>query len=425
VVVTFFPDTRQVALLDVYLKTPLIPDLLRSQFGTRIMVREREAGVTEELYYPKLQSLSVTKKDNTELVGSVGYVSPRLIADAFVERSRKLRSEKNFSEAQTEADKAVLVDPDYARSYLEQGYCLSGLKSESEALVSYVAAANARYGPQDISLAHTEVAMQFWKTKNWLDSVPTEFQQAIAAAPDLDEPHMHYAEFLLEQKKADQAQTELAAAVRLNPGNMEARTLLADYLFGRSQFAEALPQYGALSAWAETPQANTADNAKAELHLRYGTCLSRTQKSADAIAALLKAVQRNASLTAAWSLLGSEYRKSKDFEKAMGSYRSGIKVNPQDFDLNQGLGNALLESGQSDAARRQMEETLRLRPNDAMQRFYLARCWAALNKKKEAISWIQQAIAAGLKDRALLTGDPFLQSLQKDGDFKKLLLTIS
>jgi hypothetical protein len=72
-----------------------------------------------------------------------------------------------------------------------------------------------------------------------------------------------------------------------------------------------------------------------------------------------------------------------------------------------------------------MEQTLRLQPNDPTQRFDMARCWAALGKKKQAIYWIQQAVSAGFRDRARLTGDRFLAPLQKDGEFKKILQQVS
>lgn len=425
VVASFFLDSRQVSRLDVYVKAPLDPELLRPQFGTRVMQRDREAGGTEELYYPKLNALILEGKGAPVRVMAIGYISPRLMADLFVERAQKLRNEKRWDEAQTEADKAVLVDADYARGYLEQGECWLDLKNDNEAIVSFIAGSKAKYNPRIRAMAHARLGGVYWKSRNWADKAQVEFQHAVALAPDLDEAHVRYGEFLQAQKQADQAIAELSLALRLNPGNLQAHNDLGALYYSRSEFAQAMPHYGVISKWAETPAATNDDASKAEWHYRYAICLSRERKSSEAIEVFRKAVQRNSQMAAAWYQLGEQYRAAKDFEKALDSFRSGLKAGPQDPALNRALGNALLESGQIEAARRQMEQSLHLRPEDPGQRFDMARCWAALGKKKQAIHWIQQAVSAGFKDRNQLTGDRFLTPLQKNGDFKKILLQVS
>jgi tetratricopeptide (TPR) repeat protein len=425
VVAGFFADSRQVSRLEVYLKRPLDPEVLRPQFGTRVMVREREGGVTEEFYYPKLNSLILAKNGGAATAIAIGYLSPRLMADLLVERAQELRGERRLDEAQTEADKAVLVDPDYARGYLEQGDCWADLKNETEAIVSFIAGGNAKYSARYRALAHTRLGSLYWRSRNWLDKAPVEFQKALALAPALDEAHLRYGEFLWAQKQADPAVAELSQAIRLNPRNVQAHQVLGSLYYSRSDFAQALPHYAFVSAWAETPASSNNDAAKAAWHYRYAICLGRERKSPEAIEALRKAVQRDPGMIAAWHQLGAEYQVAKEIPKALDAYRSGLKVNSQDFALNQGLGNALLESGQTEAARRQIEQTLRLRPDDAAQRFYMARCWAALGKKKEAIYWIQQAVSGGFKDRSRLVGDHFLAPLQSNGEFKKILQQVS
>jgi tetratricopeptide (TPR) repeat protein len=425
VVATFFADSRQVSRLDVYLKAPLDPELLRSQFGTRVMVRQREAGGSEELYYPKINALILGAKDAPASVVAIGYLSPRLMADVFVERAQKLRNEKQYNDAQTEADKAVVVDPDYARGYLEQAECWNDLKNDSEAIVSLIAAANAKYNSRYRALAHARLGELYWRSRNWSDKSQVEFQQAVSLAPELDQIHLQYGEFLQAQKQIDQAQAEFATAVRLNARNIQAHNLLGALHYGRSEYALALPHYAVVSTWAETPASTNTDAAKAEWDYRYAVCLGHEHKDTEGIEVLRKAVRRNPQMIAAWYQLGNEYRTTKDFEKALDSYRSGLKVSLQDFSLNQALGETLLDSGQTELARRQVEQTLRLRPDDATQRFDMARCWGALGKKKQSIYWIQQAVSAGFKDRARLTNDRFLAPLQKDGDFKKLLQQIS
>ena len=337
VVATFFADSRQVSRLDVYVKSPLDPELLRPQFGTRVMVREREAGASEELYYPKLNALILAKKGVSATVIAISYLSPRFMADLFAERARTLRSEKHFDEAQTEADKAVLVDPDYARGYVEQGDTWAELKNENEAVVSFIAGGNAKYDARYRALAHTRLGVLYWRTRNWVDKAPVEFQQSINLAPDLDEAHLHYGEFLWAQKQADQAVAELTTAVRLNSRNLQAHNVLGEIFYSRSDFAQALPHYAAVSAWGETTASTNPDTAKAEWLYRYGICLDQQRKGPEAIEALRKAVQRNPQMVVAWYQLGQEYQAAKDFEKALDSFRSGLKANPRDLPVSRSV----------------------------------------------------------------------------------------
>jgi len=429
IVVQFFGDTRQVARVDVYLKAPLDPEVLRAQFGTRVMMHDREASEVEELYYPKLNGLIFAGRTAASgaqtRVTAIAYMSPRLMADLFVERSQSLRRENRLGEAQTEADKAVLVDADYARGYLEQAECWIGLKNENEAMVSFIAATKAKYNALSLAAAHVRLGELYWRSRNWGDKALVEFQQAIALEPDSDNAHLRYAQYLRGQNQPDQAVAEFSAAIRLNSGNLDAHHDLADLHYARSEFSKAEIHYGALSTWAETPASRSADSAKAEWHYRFGVCLSKDKKANDAVAAYQKALKRNPQFAPAWLGLGNEYQAMRDWDKALDSYRSGLKASPKDFPLSQALGNTLLEKGPPASARGQIEQALQMKPDDAQQRFYMARCWAALGKKNEAVRWIRQAVAAGFQDRARLTGDRFLAPLQKDGEFKKILQQIS
>jgi tetratricopeptide (TPR) repeat protein len=425
VVVHFFPDSRQVARIDVYLKTPLDPELMRSQFGTRVMLRDREDGGIEELFYPKLHALVLAGRTPDAKATAISYLSARLLADIYVERCNRLMSEKRLDEAQTEADKAVVVDPDYARGYLAQAAYLSDQKNYDEAIVRYLAATNAKYSQRAKGMAHARLADLYWRQKGWLDKAQPEFQKAVAVAPDLDEGHLRYGQFLEAQKRGDEALAELSRAVDLNAQNTQARFQLAALLFNKGDLANALPHYAALSQWADSVSSSSAnDNTKAGIYFSYGACLSRAGKSQPAIDAFTKALQKNPSLIQAYNSLGLEHQRAGNMEKAVESFRNGLKADSKNLALNQNLGNALLEGGKLQEARAQAESALGLKPDDAVQRFNVARCWGALAKKKQALYWVQQAVAGGFRDKSKLTGDHYLALLQKDGDFKKVLLQV-
>jgi tetratricopeptide (TPR) repeat protein len=191
-------------------------------------------------------------------------------------------------------------------------------------------------------------------------------------------------------------------------------------LFAKGDTAGALPHYAALAqALESSPGANHGSEAR--VYFAYGTCLAKAGKSPAAIEAFTKAVQKDPALIAGYNSLGLEYQRAGMADRAVESFRAGLKVDAKNLPLHQNLGNALLDGGRLQEARAQAETALNLKPDDALQRFNVARCWGALSKKKQALTWVKQAIAGGFRDRARLTGDRHLALLQKDGDFKKIL----
>lgn len=421
--VTFFPDTKQVSRLDVFLKAAVPPDALRQQFGNRIMTRDRMGGGIEEIYYPKIHGLVFADRSST--LAAVSYLSPRYVADLYVERFDEFMREKRYDDAQTEADKAVLIDPDYARGYLAQGTYYQSQKNNEEAIVRFIAGTNAKYASRVRATAHARLGALYWADKMLADKAEVEFKKAISIAPELDEAHYLYGTFLDAQKRKEEALARMSAALQLNAGNIGARLFLADAFFQKEDYPQALPHYEALSRWVETRNAGEyKDRFRADTHFRYAYCLAKKGDSTPAIEGYTRALQRDPAFVLAYNNRGREYQSLGDFDKAIEDFRAGLKLDPKHLLLNQNLGRALLESSRFEEAKRQLELALSLHPGNASLTVDLARCWGALGKKKQTLQFVQQAVAAGYKDRSRLTSDRYLSLIQKEGDFKKLLLQL-
>jgi tetratricopeptide (TPR) repeat protein len=425
VTVSFFPDTKQVARLDVYLKSPLPADTLRQQFGNRVIVRDRTGGEVEEIFYPKIHALILRSRSSQESLSAVSYLSPRYLADLYVERFNSLQREKRFDDAQTEADKAVLVDPDYARGYVAQGTWYQSQKNYEEAIVRFSAAANSKYSSRARATAHARLGSLYSRDRILSEKAEPEFKRAISLAPDLDEAHYLYGQFLVARERKDDALAHMVAAVELNPENMPARIALADNYYQREGFDKALPHYEVLSRWVESQDPEERDNRfKAEVHFRNGYCAARKGDARAAIDAYTRAIQKNPGFTNAYNNRGRQHLTLGDYATAIDDFRAGLKIDVKHKLLNQNLGTALLESGRLDEARRQLELSLGLDQSNAGVLLELARCWGAFGKKKQTLHYLQQAIAAGYKDRTRLTSDRYLALVQKDGDFKKMLAQV-
>jgi tetratricopeptide (TPR) repeat protein len=422
VIVTYFADTKQVSRIDIYMKTPMAAEGLRDELGHRVLQRDREDGNSEEIYYPKLMALVLAGKAQGASVIATSFLSARYLADIYIDRcSAKLRNNE-YSDAHDEADKAVLVDPNYARGYLAQGRSFHAQKNYEEAIVRFTAAVGAKYSPISKADAHLWLGYTYWKQKNLLDKAREEYQNAVATAPEQASPHFEFSRFLRAQKQLDRAAAELLRAVELNPDNAEMRLDAVSLFNERKDYPAAIPHYEWLSRWLETDAASDRDqDFKSRLLFEFGYALAGAGQHEKAIQAYERALQRNPNNLTAHNNLGFEYEKRGDPAKAEEQYRIGLKLDPSYLLLNQNLVRLLLATNRPEEARLQAEKALALKSGDTSTMVLIARAWAAQGKKKQALNWIEKAAAAGFKNAAALTDDSSFASLRENGDFKKLI----
>lgn len=415
-------DTSEVARLDAYLKTPLALSEIRDRFGTRVVARDRADGGREEVYFPQLQALVLSGRSPDAPVVAVSHLSPRTMGLIYVARFDDLIAQKNFDEARTEADKAVVVDPDGAEGYLAQGRYFVSQRDYNEALVRLTAASNAKYSAADKYRVQIEIA-RVHEALSAPDKAQAAYRRAIDIAPPPDRPDAHYrlGLFLNGQKKVDEAIVAFAKAVELNAKHLAARRAIADAYFGLKDYTRALPYYEGLGQEAE----KTGGEKDGLVHFRYAYSLKSTGKDAQAVTEYDKALQLPGTHTAAaLNNRGLLHVKAGHYAKGIDDYRAGLQHEPKDVLLNRNLAEALLQSGQAEEARQQAELTASLKPDDQWSAFTVAKCWGALKKNKETVQWLQRAVSSGFSDRQALTTNPFLSRVQGDKKFKLLLAQV-
>ncbi len=420
VVVSYSQDTRQVLRVDVYLKTPLSADLLRDRFGTRVLVRDRKGGGQEEIYYPTLHALVFSSKSADAPVDAIGYLSTRLLHGIYVERAREQLREKRYDEAMTDAEKALVVDADYAGAYVAQGDILMARKNVDEAIVRYLAGTNARYSTPAKGLAYARLGEAYWFEKKWADKAEAAHREAARIAPDLGEAHYEYGRFLRTQKRDDEALPKLVRALELDPGSLNAHFSIADLYWDRQRFKEALPHYEALQQWADA-QVKAAWNTVRQVYQRYGYCVGESGEPDKAIKAFEKIVEREPNNADAWYRMGIYTQKAGALSTGVEHHRRAVTLQPGEFWHQRGLVRALLQAGRHEEALRQAELSLTLEPKDSRRMVEIARCHALTGKKGKANDWIEKAIGAGFNSRQELLADPAFESLRDNGGFKSLL----
>ena len=422
-VISFAPDTLQVARVDIYLKSPTLAEPLRQRFGTRIVSHDRADGGREELFYPQLGGLIFASRSTDAPVVAISFLARRTLGRLYVDRFDALMGQRKFEEARTEADKAVAVDPDGGEGYLAQGRYFLSQKNWDEALVRFTAASTAKYGAADRYYGRLAIARVYAEHKNFPDKATAEFQSAVAMAPPdcRAEAHVAYGRFLAGQKKSDDALAEFEKALDADRSSVMAAEALGDALWSRRDYARALPVYKDLSHHADT---TPAYGGAALAHFRYAYALQGSGKSELAVAQYQKVVTHAELGGSALNNLGAIAEDARNWAAAVDYYQRAVQAAPTAFRHNLNLAQGLNGAGRFSEGERQAQVALRLKPNDPNALFTIAQSWGGQKKKKETLLWLRRAIDAGLKDRAQLTSDPRLEFIQKNGQFKKLLLEV-
>ena len=423
-VISFDPDTLQVARIDVHLKSATLAEPLRQRFGTKIVSRDRADGGREELFYPQLQGLIFSSRAADAPVVAVSFLARRTLGHLYVDRFDALMTQRAYEEARTEADKAVAVDPDGGEGYLAQGRYYLSQRNWDEALVRFTAASTAKYSAADRCRARLAVARVYVDHKNFPDKADEEFRGAVSSAPPelRAQAHLAYGKFLESQKKPDEALAEFAKAVDADGADLAAGEAFGQALWAKGEFVRALPVYKELSRHAD---ATPAYAGGALAHFRYAYALGRAGKAAPAIAEYQKIVTHPELGPVALNNLGGLAEDDKNWVAAVDYFQRSVRASPTVLLHNLNLAQALNGAGRFAEAVHQGQVTLKLKPNDALTMFTIAQSWGGLKKKKETLMWLQRAVEAGFKDRAQLTSDARLAFVQDNGDFKKLLLTVN
>ncbi len=428
VVVAFFPDTLRAERLDVYMKTPLPAQDLRTQFGVQLLSRVRRDGAREELFYPALQAIIFDK--TKEAATAVSYLSPRMLADIYADRFNELIAAKRYKEASVEADKAVLIDPNYSRGYVAQGVYSMSQKDFDQAIARFLAAFDAEYAPRSKALGHLWLGELYAKNKNLPEKGRTEFEAALALAPDYARVHLEYGKFLLEQRSKDHASLEFARALELEPKSDDMRRAVADALYAAHEWAQALPHFQLLVKWiGEKSTLEAPLERKIDLYFRYGYCLEQAKRWDEALAAFETCASLDARQGAAYENRGWIYLQMGRLDAAETEFRKALGINPKDGYANGHLAQVLLKHGRIEEALDYARRALSVMPNAAWVMADIARCLAARGQKKwhaedrrMAIDFLRKAGDAGLRDDGALKNDPYLRKiLAADKDLRTLL----
>lgn len=354
----FVKDTRVLYRLDVRLSSPLPYAEVARQAGRRVLLDPDDAGRVWEYRVPGFLALGYPARPDgpPPAVHELRYASPQLLADRFVARGRKAEADKRWDDALTEFEKATRVDPTYALGYLWMGVAWEGKGDRRQALLHYTAAAQAAYPAAAKAGGHHRAGLLHLEDGQ-AELALRAFNRALAEFPSY--PRAHFQIGLTYHNHLRKPQEALAAyqkAVALKP----------DYDVAHFNI-------GVIHQDARDPRA----------------ALAAFQKAVEHAPTWAKASHRLMALAVG---LGDYPTLERE-----GRRRLGVQADDTVAMVNL----ALALSGQL--------------PERAAVVAFLSSLANEDARLKEALEWLERAVAAGYGDRKMLEDSPHFQKLREQG----------
>ena len=265
------------------------------------------------------------------------------------------RTRESLEQAITHLQRAVAIDPRYARAhsaladcYMSLGLIAGGQTADLFAHAKHEAITALTLDP-NLAEAHTSLAyLKFWQEWDW-HGAESEFQKAIALNPDYATAHQWYAEYLRLMGRFDESEAESAKALQLDPLsliiNMEA----------------GLPYY-----------------------FRH--------QNREAVAHFQRAIDLDPNFALAYVELGWAYEESGQAQKAVETLEKAEQLDDTTPVLV-ALSHAYIAAGKRDAAMRIMQKVEKRAQTSYVPPFLLSSVYVALGERPHSLALLERAYA--------------------------------
>jgi tetratricopeptide (TPR) repeat protein len=240
---------------------------------------------------------------------------------------------------------------------------------------------------------------------HWHDSI-TLYRHATVAVPNNSWAYLRLGQTLFAQGKADEAITNFARALQIEPDFLEPRCDLARALTDQDRLDEALVHYTkalqfkpdfapAHSGMAEVliqqgkpeqaafhyRQALRTQPRNPTIHNGLGTALAMQGELDQAIIHFNNALQLKPDYHQAHANLGAALAQQRKFDDALAHLNEALRINPRSSKALTNIGVLFFEQGKVEEAIASFTSALQIEPNNPQARRYLA---AALKHRDES-----------------------------------------
>lgn len=142
-----------------------------------------------------------------------------------------------------------------------------------------------------------------------------------------------------------EAADQYTAAIALNPAWPEGYSNLGNALVGAGRFDEAIPQFETALEKKYEQTGGVGDEVTGVFHYSMGLALAETDRRADAMEHLRKAIALKFEFAAAHYALGKQFEVLKNYPDAIEQYREALRIEPGMIPARNNLAVVLFYSG--------------------------------------------------------------------------------
>ena len=234
--------------------------------------------------------------------------------------------------------------------------------------------------------------------KNDFDSAEEFLEEAVEFAPDNAEYHYwlgvvygtlaRSASIFSQMSLATGCKDEFESAVKLDPKHIRARIGLIQYLI------QAPGIVGGSKEEAGTHIEKLKELSLYDYYAMKTTLALGEEKYNEATEYMQKAIAVDSTKAEAYNTLGYLYlRYSKDFQKAVATFKEMVKLKPDDANSYDSLGDGYFGSKMYSEALTAYNKALGINPDFTPSIFNIARVYDELNNKQEAINWYKKYVS--------------------------------
>jgi tetratricopeptide (TPR) repeat protein/mono/diheme cytochrome c family protein len=282
-------------------------------------------------------------------------------------------SEGKYTDAVSAYKKVVSLDPKDARAWNGLGVALENAGDWQSAEQVFQKASSADPSLTDAIYNRARIELDHGQPSDAEQS----FRAVLAQSPNDAAAHSGLAQALLRKGneegngKGNQAaaQSEFAAALRIDPQNLDALEGLGQIALSQGQPAQA----AVFLEKALLEKASQRSPNDAIVHEQLALAYAQSGRYADAAQQLKDALRLSPADPQIHAMLSQVVEATGDLRQAIAEQREALRLNPSDADGWNNLGVLEARAGNSAAAREDFEHALRIAPDHAAAKANLAR----------------------------------------------------
>jgi len=229
---------------------------------------------------------------------------------------------------------------------------------------------------------YLNLGLAYFKSKQ-LPEAAAAFEEAIRAEPANFQARTLLGMSYYGAAKYDLAAKQLKAATELQPDNLELRYTLAQSYLWSEQYAEAIAEFRFLLS--KNPDSGA-------VHVLLGEVLDAANRAAEAIAEFEAAVKSAPSQAEVHFGLGYLYWKQQRYQEACREFEAELRSQPQHVQALSYLGDAEMRLNDEKAAEGHLRRVVTLNANARLAQLDLGILLAGRNESEAAVQHFRAAI---------------------------------